>query len=211
MTVICELVGVPESDRDTVRGWTETITPAQFTAPEAFVAAVTGLVGYLRELIAERRLRPADDLLSTLVAVRDEGDQLTEDELTSMVWLLILAGHETTVNLIGNGTRALLSHPEQLARLRAEPELMAGAVDELLRFDDPADLDVGRQQNAHLAFGYGVHHCLGAPLARLEGQIALSTLLARFPRLRLAVPPDQLTRSPNPAMHGLTSLPVVLG
>jgi cytochrome P450 len=253
MTVICELVGVPAADQDALRAWTETVVLAQFADRDDLADAVSGLVAFLRALIADKRRQPRDDLLSALIAVRDGGDRLTEDELTSMVWILILAGHETTVNLISNGTRALLAHPEQLARLRAQPALMTAAVEELLRydgplalvtpmlatepiqiggvaiaagetvvpallpanrdpdhFDDPATLDVTRANNTHVAFGHGVHHCVGAPLARLEGRIALNTLLARFPRLRPAVPVEQMTRLPNPALNGLAALPVLV-
>ncbi len=200
---------------------------------------------------------PADDLLSALVAVHDDdGDRLTQDELTSMVYLLLLAGHETTVNLIGNGVRALLTHPDQLALLRAEPQRIGAAVEELLRFDGPlqsaipmlavapveigdvtvpagevvvisllaanrdparlpdADrLDVTRpdtSQRGHLAFGHGIHHCLGAPLARLEARIALGAVIARYPRLRLALPAAELVRTPGLLMNGLVELPVRL-
>jgi cytochrome P450 len=170
-----------------------------------------------------------------------------------MIMVLVVAGHETTVNLIANGTHALLTHPDQLERLRAEPALMASAVEELLRFDPPAQvafplrsdapleiagtvvppgevvvpvllaanrdpdhaadltaLDLGREPNQHLSFGHGIHHCLGAPLARLEGRIALTSLLVRYPDLRLAVPTDQLTRQPSVLFNGFTALPVNL-
>jgi cytochrome P450 len=187
------------------------------------------------------------------VAARDGQDRLSEDELTSMATLLLIAGHETTVNLIGNGLLALLTHPDQVAQLRAQPDLLGTAVEELLRFDGPLQvatfrlsiepiaiggvtiapgeivvagllaanqdqacteqpdaLDITRTDNPHVAFGHGIHHCLGAPLARLEGRIALGTVLARFPRLRLAVPADQLTKRPGVLMNGLTALPVLL-
>ncbi|MDQ4104823.1 MAG: cytochrome P450 [Actinomycetota bacterium] len=170
-----------------------------------------------------------------------------------MANLLLVAGHETTVNLIGNGVLTLLNHPEQLALLRAEPDLLPAAVEELLRFEGPLQvatfrwtaepveiggvtipageivipgllaanrnpactaqpdtLDIARTDNPHLAFGHGIHHCLGAPLARLEGRIALGTLLARFPRLRLAVPAEQLTWRPGVLMNGLSALPVAM-
>jgi cytochrome P450 len=208
----------------------------------------------LRELVAAKRADPTDDLLSSLVAVRDGADQLSEAELTSMAWLLLVAGHETTVNLIGNGVLALLTHPEQLALLRAQPDRLGAAIEELLRFNgplqiatprrttepvdlggitipagqivmpallaanrdpactaEPDTLDITRTDTPHLAFGHGIHHCLGAPLARMEGRIALGSLLARFPRLRLAVPPEDLTWRPGVLQHGLDALPVILG
>jgi cytochrome P450 len=170
-----------------------------------------------------------------------------------MAWLLLIAGHETTVNLIGNGVHALLTHPEQLALLRAHPDRLGAAIEELLRFTGPVQvatprhttepvniggttipagqivipallaanrdpactaqpdtLDITRTDNPHLAFGHGTHHCLGAPLARLEARIAISSLLARFPQLRLAIPPEHLTWRPSVIMHGLQMLPVLL-
>ncbi|MGH3916629.1 MAG: cytochrome P450 family protein [Pseudonocardiaceae bacterium] len=253
ITVICELLGVPADGRAEFRDWSTTIVAGSLSTPGAWIAAATAMIGYVRELLAVKRREPADDLLSALIAVRDGTDRLSEDELTSMVFLLLIAGHETTVNLIGNGMHALLTHPGQLALLRAEPERLGAAVEELLRFDgplqlatfrwttepveiggtvipagemvspgllaanrdpsritDPKVLDVTRAQHPHLTFGHGIHHCLGAPLARLEGRIALGSLLARFPHLRLAVPPGDLTWRPGVLMHGLTTLPVVL-
>jgi len=254
MTVICELLGVPEHARSDFRGWTTTMIAGSFAGQDVYVAAAGAMTTYIRELLDDKRRNPADDLLSALVAVRDGGDRLSDDELSSMVFLLVAAGHETTVNLIGNGVHALFTHPEQLALLRAEPDRLPAAVEELLRFagplqvalpyvttapvelggvtipagetvfpgllaanrdparvPDPDALDITRPQNQHLAFGHGIHHCLGAPLARLEGCIALGALLSRFPRLRLAVPPHELTWRPNLLMHGLTALPVTLG
>jgi cytochrome P450 len=255
IAVICRLLGVPDADHHLFRQWTAPlVVGGNMAGVQAYTAAATALVAYVRELLAEKRRRPADDLLSALVAVRDGGDRLTEDELTSMVYLLLLAGHETTVNLIGNGVLALLTHPDQLALLRAEPERLPAAVEELLRFDGPLQsavpavatepvqiagvtvpagapvvvallaanrdpdrlarpdrLDVTRPDVlGHLAFGHGVHHCLGAPLARLEGRIALGSLVARFPRLRLAVPAAEIERTQGLLMNGLAALPVRL-
>jgi cytochrome P450 len=249
IAVICRLLGVPDADHHLFREWTAPlVVGGNMAGVEAYSAAASALVAYVRELLAEKRRRPADDLLSALVAVRDGGDRLSEDELTSMVYLLLLAGHETTVNLIGNGVLALLTHPDQLALLRAEPDRLPAAVEELLRFDgplqsavpaiatepveiagttipeggnvvvallaanrDPDVLDLTRSESlGHLAFGHGVHHCLGAPLARLEGRIALGSLIARFPRLRLAVPATEITRTPGFMMNGLAALPVRL-
>jgi cytochrome P450 len=253
MTVICELVGVPEQDRASFRRWTGTMIDGVFADAEAFRAATTELIGYVRELIDRRRAEPADDLLSALISARDGGDRLSEDELTSMVWVLVLAGHETTVNLIANGVYELLTHPDQLTRLRERPDLIDAGVEELLRvaspvhaaiplracepieingvripagdivlpglmaanhdpcrIADPDTLDVGRKDNPHMSFGHGIHFCLGAPLARLEGRIALASLLQRFPALALAVPPESVTWRPNYALHGPTELPITL-
>jgi cytochrome P450 len=255
IAVICRLLGVPDADHHLFREWTAPLVVGGGMAGiEAYSAAATALVAYVRELLAEKRRQPADDLLSALVAVRDGSDRLSEDELTSMVYLLLLAGHETTVNLIGNGVLALLTHPDQLALLRAEPERLPAAVEELLRFDGPLQsaipaiaaepvqlvgvtvpagahvvvgllaanrdpqrvsrpgrLDITRvRTTGHLAFGHGVHHCIGAPLARLEGRIALGSLIARFPDLRLAVPPAEIVRTPGFLMNGLAALPVGL-
>jgi len=205
-------------------------------------------------LLAAKRREPGDDLLSALIAARDEEDSLSENELVSMAFLLLVAGHETTVNLIASGVLALLLNPAELARLRAEPALIGGAVEELLRyvnpvnhttfrcaaepveiggvrislgdpvlvalsganrdparFGDPDRLDLGRDSAGHLAFGHGIHYCLGAPLARLEAEIAVSALLARFGSISLAVPAESLRWRPSTLIHGLESLPVRLG
>ena len=253
ITVICELLGVPAQHRMEFHDWSSIMVTGVLAGPDVLVAAGTAMVSFLRELIEMKRLDPADDLLSALVAVRNGADQLSEDELTSMAFLLLVAGHETTVNLIGNGALALLTHPEQLALLQNQPERLPAAIEELLRFDGPLQvatlrvatepidiggvtipagefvvpgllaanrdpaciatpdaLDITRTNTPHLAFGHGIHHCLGAPLARLEGRIALGSLLARFPRLRLAVPPEELTWRPGVLMHSLTALPITL-
>jgi cytochrome P450 len=256
ITVICELLGIPEEDRAEFRAWTGPLVAGGVAGVEAYTAAATALVHYVRELLDRKRREPADDLLSALLAVREEDGgaapgRLSEDELTSMVYLLLLAGHETTVNLIGNGVRALLVHPDQLARLRAEPDRIAAAVEELLRYDgplqsaipavtaapveiggvpipageivvisllaanrDPArlpeadQLNLSRPESPHLAFGHGIHHCLGAPLARLEARIAIGSLVTRFPDMRLAAPAAELVRLPGLLMNGLVALPV---
>jgi cytochrome P450 len=209
-------------------------------------------VGYLDELFARRRAEPTDDLVSALVRAEDAGDHLSENELYSMVVLLIVAGHETTVSLITNATLALLSNPEQLAELRIDPSLLPSAVEELLRYDSPvertitrwvaADGELGGQQlrrgdlviavvgsanrddaqfpgadsldvrretaGKHVGFGRGPHYCLGAPLARLETEIALETLFRRLPNLRLAIADDDLYWRPIPIFRSLASLPV---
>jgi cytochrome P450 len=252
MTVICDMLGVPDAYRAPFRAHTVGFTSGVYVDEADFAAAADGLVEVMRHLIALKRAEPAEDLISALVAARDGGDQLSADELTSMIWVLTAAGHETTVNLLAGGIAALLTHSDQLARLRAEPALISSAVEELLRFCSPVQvtfplvaaidtevggvripagetvvpallpanrgvaeesdvLDLGRHPNHHLAFGHGAHHCLGAPLARLEARIALSALLARFPDLRLALAPDQLQWRPNFLFHGLTELPVRLG
>jgi len=252
ITVICELLGVPVADRDQFRAWSATIV-TDTVAPEVFQDHATAMTGYFRRLMAARRREPADDLLSALISARDEGDRLSENELLSMAFLLLVAGHETTVNLIASGTLALLLNPGELARLRADPSLLGGAVEELLRYvnpvnnatfrfagepleidgvaigagevvlvslsganrdpsryADPDRLDLGRDSGGHVAFGHGIHYCLGAPLARLEAEIAFGALLDRFGEITLAVPPDELRWRPSTLIHGLETLPVRL-
>ena len=252
ITVICELLGVPAKDRREFRDWT--LTLVTISSPEALVAATRGLTGYLTNLIEAKRDDPGDDLVSRLVHASDEGSQLSPAELLNMTFLLLLAGFETTVNLIGNGVLALLRNPDQLDLLRSKPRLMPDAIEEFLRydgalhiatvrfttepvpvgdteipagqlvhvsllaanrdgdrFDDPDKLDITRPPGGHLAFGHGIHHCVGAPLARLEGQIALGLLLDRFPDLSLAVDSDALRWREGTLMHGLTELPVTIG
>jgi cytochrome P450 len=255
ITVIGELLGVPAHDQAGFRRWSTTVAGGAAADRQAWVDAATALIGFVRELVAAKRARPADDLMSALVAARDGADRLTEDELTSMVFLLLVAGHETTVNLIGNGMYTLFTHPDRHALLLAEPERLAATIEELLRFDGPVQVatfrwtsvpvqigdtvipagevvipgllaanrdpaavaapdvfDPSRHATAagHLAFGHGVHHCLGAALARLEGRIALGSLLARLPDLRLAVPVAGLRWRPSVLMHGLATLPVAV-
>jgi cytochrome P450 PksS len=246
------MLGIPTQDQFRIHRWTNALL-ASTAAPNVFrdLPAVWRFVRYLRKVITAKRQRPEDDLISALVAAEEAGDKLRDDELVAMVFLLVVAGHETTVNLIGNGTLALLQFPDQLERLRDDSRLEATAVEELLRFhspievsterfarepievagvaiptgslvyglissanrdetqfDDPDRLDVGREKNRHLAFGQGIHSCLGAPLARLEGQIAIRKLLDRMPRLRLAVPESRLRWRPGLNLRGLERLPV---
>ncbi|GAA4623883.1 cytochrome P450 [Actinoallomurus vinaceus] len=253
LTVISELLGVPADRRHDFQEWTAVAINGSVHPAETFIAAATSLIDYTRELIAQKRVDPSDDLISGLVAARADGDRLSEDELTSMLFLLLVAGYETTVHLISGGTRALLIHPDQLDLVRAEPDRLPAVVEELLRFHSPAQvaipsrtaapvriggvtipagevvlpallaanrdprqfpeperLDVTRQPASHLAFGHGIHHCLGAPLARLEARIALGALIDRFPKLRLAVPPEELTLQASLLINGLTALPVVV-
>jgi cytochrome P450 len=207
-----------------------------------------GLSDYFRGLIATRRASPRADLLSSLIAAEEAGDKLNETELLATCILLLVAGHETTVNLLGNGTLALLRHPDQLRLLREQPGLIVSAVEELLRYDgpvqrtaripdvdvtidghtiaagdmvmpfigaadrdpaqfpDPDRLDLQRADNRHIAFGWGIHFCLGAPLARLEGQIAINTLVQRFPKLALAT--DRPRYRQSLTLRGLEALPV---
>jgi pimeloyl-[acyl-carrier protein] synthase len=254
--VICQMLGVPVEDRDRFRQWgldiarglDSILLPPDSEVGRRSTAARHALADYFRELIAERRAAPRGDMLSDLIAAEEAGDKLNEDELLATCILLLVAGHETTVNLIGNGTLALLRHPDQLRRLREDPQLIGSAVEELLRYDgpvqrtaripsedvtiggrtvpkgelvmpfigaadrdpaqfpDPDRLDIGRADNRHIAFGWGIHFCLGAPLARLEGQIAIGTLVQRLPKLALAT--DRPEHRLSLTLRGLTSLPV---
>jgi len=251
ITVICELLGVPMDDRDDFRTWSNTIL--QSGDADAHTAAGLAMAQYLTALVDERRAHPTDDMLGAIVRASEDTDQLSRHEAISMAFLLLVAGHETTVNLIGTGTYALLRHPSQLAALRADPELVPNAVEEFLRWDGPVHLatvrftasptviggveipagevvlvsltsanrdpdrypdadalDVRRQAASHLAFGHGIHHCLGAPLARLEGEIAFTRLLERFPDLALDGAPEELTWRPSTLIRGLNHLPVRL-
>lgn len=253
ITVIAELLGIAEADQNRFKAWSDAIiTPA--IGPEAldrFFAQMGELVEYLTALFAARRADPQDDLISGLLAARDEADALTEDEVFGTVVLLIVAGHETTVGLIGNAALTLLTHPEQLELVRSDASLIPNAIEEVLRFEgpveralnrwaavdtelggqtirqgdlvivvlgaadrdpdrfpDPDQLDVRRQDTRHLAFGRGSHYCLGAPLARLEAEIALETLFRRLPGLRLAAEPDELDWRATPGFRRLEALPV---
>ncbi|MFJ2241397.1 cytochrome P450 [Streptomyces sp. NPDC087859] len=250
-TVIAELLGIPEKHHLDFRRWS---AQALRVASPEHRAALSGLHALLAGLLADKRRSPGDDLLSALVAVRDEEDgRLSEEELVGTALMLVVAGHESTVNLLGNAVLGLLQHPDQLRLLRERPELMPGAVEEFLRYDtsverstsryaaedielggvpvprgsmvvvalgaagrdapqaddaDPAVLDVTRPGARHLAFGHGIHHCLGAPLARLEATIALRVLLARVPELELVVPATSLEWIGSGIVRGVLSLPV---
>jgi cytochrome P450 PksS len=255
-TIIAEMLGVPAEDRHAFHRASSALISAA-SSSWAMVKAVPNawsLLRYIRRIVRKRRADPRDDLVSALARAEEAGDRLSEDELLAMIFLLLVAGHETTVNLIGNGVLALLEHPDQMDRLRSDPALIRPAVEELLRyscpvemateryasedvtiagatiprgsmvfaviasanrddrqFADPDRLDLTREPNRHLAFGLGPHFCLGAPLARLEGQIAIDTLLRRAPGLRLAPPPDLPRWRPGLLLRGLESLPVALG
>ncbi|MEV1045332.1 cytochrome P450 [Streptomyces sp. NPDC049916] len=253
---ICDLLGVPPEDQDDFRDWAGMMI-RHGGGPRGGVArSVKKMRGYLAELIHRKRENPGDDLISGLIRASDHGEHLTENEAAAMAFILLFAGFETTVNLIGNGTYALLRHPAQRARLEAslaagESGLLATGVEELLRFDGPVELatwryatealtlggqeiaagdpvlvvlaaadrdperfaapdtlDLARSDNQHLGYGHGIHYCLGAPLARLEGQAALATLLRRLPGLRLAAEPADLRWRGGLIMRGLRTLPV---
>lgn len=252
VTIIAEMLGVPERDRAKFHGWsTKLISNTNMLETLLALPAVFGFTRYIRELIETRRLSPGDDLLTALIQAEEAGDRLSQEELVSMVFLILVAGHETTVNLIANGILALLQHSDQLERLRKDPALIGSAVEELLRFTCPVELatirvaredlvlagtkiergdyvaaviasanrdeqhfanpdalDLGRDPNRHLGFGMGIHYCLGAPLARLEGAIAIQNAIQRLPDLRLAVPAEKLRWRTGFIIRGLRKLPV---
>lgn len=251
--VIAEMLGVPASDRQKFKSWSNSMAAAMdvFISEEVINKAnqaTAEISEYLADIIEKRRRDPGDDLLSALISAREKDDRLSEQELVAMAILLLVAGHETTVNLIGNGSLALLKHPDQLALLKSDLSLAPQAVEELLRYDapvqattrraagdvtiggktirhgdevivylgaanrdpavydDPDDLDIRRQGIRHLSFGGGIHYCVGAPLARREGQIALTTLLANVPSMRLLQ--DEPKYRPGLVFRGLKALPV---
>jgi len=254
-TIIAEMLGVPAADRGYFNRWSNALLAAAASSWRMLYAVPNALlmIRYIRGIIRRRRQQPQNDLISDLIRAEETGDKLNDNELLAMVFLLLVAGHETTVNLIASGVLALLEHPEQCERLRSEPALMKPAIEELLRYTSPAEmatlryaredvaiggatipqgdmifpvilsanrderqfpdpdaLDITREPNRHLSFGLGTHFCLGASLARLEGQIAIGTLLARVPHLRLAHPPSRLRWRRGMIVRGLESLPVEL-
>jgi len=250
ITVICEMLDVPMEAREDFRAWSNVLVGG--SEPADIEAAGKAMAGYLFELVEHKRAKPGEDFFSALVHASEDGDQLDQGELIAMAFLLLVAGHETTVNLIANGVFHLLRHPEQLAALRDDRSLLPGAVEEFLRYESPVNqatfryttedvelgdvvipadslvlvsllagnrdsakfpdadrFDITRPTGGHLAFGHGLHFCLGAPLARLEGEIAVGTLLERFdvaPAERL----DALPWRPGTLIRGLVSLPVNL-
>ncbi len=251
--VIAEMLGVPPEDRAQFKIWSDqrarTLEPSIDARERALAdAANKSLNNYFRPIIEERRAAPQDDIVSALAQAEEEGDRLTELEMLNMLRLLLIAGNETTTNLIGHGVLALLRNPDQMQRLRDDPSLIPSAVDELLRFDspvqtdfrraledcevngfplkkrdnivlllgaanrdpdvfdDPDRLDVGRGDRSHLSFGRGIHHCIGAPLARLEGRVVLEMLLERFSQISLSSEQPRFRNSI--VLRGLESLPV---
>ncbi len=253
ITVIAELLGVPASDHGKFREWTQTIIVdgTRGVAGDRVAGAALEFIMYFHQLFDERRSDPREDLISGLLQVEEAGDKLSSEELISMVFLLLAAGHETTVNLLANGTVDLLQHPDQLQLLRNNPALIDSAVEEMLRFNGPvgastmrwaledielhgqiipagdmvlasllgADrdpavfanpdvFDITRDPNPHMAFGHGIHYCLGAPLARMEGVIAFNTMLKRLPNLSLAVDVNALEWNDTILLHSMKALPV---
>ncbi|GAA4107685.1 MULTISPECIES: cytochrome P450 family protein [Streptomyces] len=253
ITVICELIGVPALDQDAFRHWSNISLSAPLL--EDRLAASRSTNGYLKRLLEDKRAQPGDDLISALIHTADQegGDRLSQNELLGMAWVLLVAGHETTVNLISNGMLALLRHPEQLAALRADFDgLIDNAVEEMLRYDGPVEtptyrftrepvdiagtlvpgggelvlvaladadrdparypepdrFDIRRDARGHVAFGHGIHYCLGAPLARLEARIAVRTLLDRCPDLALDIDPAALPWRTGMMIRGPQRLPV---
>ncbi|MFJ4592083.1 MULTISPECIES: cytochrome P450 [unclassified Kitasatospora] len=262
LAVVFELFGAPQAERENLQVRGNAVDAAPEDGGEAdggadgevSVETAEGMADYLRALVDHKRTHPGDDLISELLAAQADGDRLTEAEITSMAFLLAIAGHQTTVNLIANGIHALLSHPEQLAALRADPALLPGAIEEVLRYEspfsiaslrrttepvtiagttipagefvqiallaanrdpavftDPDRFDITRPDaTRHLAFGHGIHHCLGAQLGRLQAEVAFTELLRRFPALRLAEPAETAQWQDNPRHRGLLSLRLLL-
>ena len=254
LTIIAELLGIPAEDRSRLHS----LTRSSLSASNLFdvlrsLPDQRMTIRRLRKLIADRRREPREDLITALVQAEEAGDKLSEHELIATIFLLLIAGYETTVNLIGNGALALLQNPEARRRFEREPALASSAIEEVLRYTSPLDLasqrfarehvsirditisqgdvviaaigsanhdetqfpdpetfDIAREPNKHLAFGQGLHFCIGAPLARMEGQIALTTLFHRFSNLRLAQPPETLHWRKSLIVRGLEALPVVL-
>jgi cytochrome P450 len=251
VTVIAEMLGVPLSDQDRFRSWTQAILGRGVDSEDQIVLAGMEFVNYLNDLAAERRANPTDDLTSYLLHTSEDGDSLSHEEFLAMVFLLLVAGHETTVNLIGNGVVELSSHPDEYARLLDDPGLIPSAVEEILRFhgpvetatlrwayepqmfgdtqlaagdlviavlmaanrdpsvfEDPDRFDVARNPKGHVAFGSGIHHCLGAPLARREAVIAFEVLAKQIGRLELAVDRDDLPWTNEIFLRGASSIVV---
>lgn len=251
--VICELLGVPLTDRGLIRRCTETIVAVgKKVTPADVTGARDQLVGCLRTLIAQRKVEPGDDLLTALVAARDEDDRLSDNELLMLGIALLTGGHETTANQIGSFAYQLLSQRQLWTTLVGDPELVPAAVEELLRFvplvtvtdlariatedleiggqairagdavlvqldsanrdeqvfPHAGEIDFGRKVNHHLTFGFGVHRCVGAPLARLELRVMLETLVRRLPSLRLAVPAEEVEWVTDRLIRGVRTLPV---
>ncbi|MFD5421426.1 cytochrome P450 [Streptomyces sp. NPDC127069] len=253
LAVVFDLLGASEGAGHILEAWAATLNGEEGDG-EVSVPTAEALVGHIRALLAHKRAHPGDDLLTALIHAHDDGDRLSEQEITSMGFLLVAAGHQTTANLISNGVHALLTHPRELAALRADPSRTGAFIEEVLRhespfsiatmryaiepvtidgttipagdfvqiamlsanrdpavFPDPDRFDPSRPAAGHLAFGHGIHHCLGAPLARLQAETAFTTLLTRHPTLRLATPTTAPLWWRNPRHRGLRTLPVLLG
>jgi cytochrome P450 len=256
--IICDMLGVPVEDQDRFKAWSHALARGldpDFLLSDQVIAergqAVMQFAQYFFELLAERKKFPGEDLLSRLVQAEDGGTVLSEPELLSTCILLLVAGHETTVNLISGGTLALLRHPDQCELFRTDPRVIRSGVEEMLRFvspvqltgraltedfrlgevefeagdfamlllasgnhdpeqfEDPERFDLSRNPNNHLGFGFGIHHCLGAPLARMEAQVAVTALVRRAPNLALTV--DDVAYKTNVVLRGMTALPVAMG
>lgn len=254
LTVISDMMGVPQEDRLRFRNWMSNfleMTGGTWLQKASRLLNMFQMYRFFKRLIKLRRTHPQDDLVTALVQAEENGDRLNEDELVAMIFLLLLAGHETTVNLIGNGTLALLEHPDQLRKLQNQPELIDTALEELLRYSNPVDqtapryaledielsgqkipkgsrvlvsiasanrdesvfpnadkLDLERTPNKHVAFGIGIHYCLGAPLARMEAKVAFQKLLARYPNMKLAIKPNEAQWRTSIGVRGLKALPI---
>jgi len=251
--VISRMLGVPKHEQHKFHRWSSAIVSSQSSKIGALKALprVFSFLRYIRRLVHLKSVQPANDLTSALIQADESGDKMSVNELLAMIFLLLVAGHETTVNLIGNGMLALLTHPDQMSKLRDDPILVSSAIEEMLRFDSPVematerytlesvqysgttipagsriyvviasanrdeqqferanDFDITRTSNRHLSFGMGSHYCLGAPLARMEGQIAITALLRRLPNLRLRIPADEIKWKSGLVLRGVKSLPV---
>jgi cytochrome P450 len=253
--VICEMLGVPAGDVDQFHAWSDAILGDWQGDTGQIMAALADMYNYFVRLIEIKRAEPADDLMTALIAARDQADRLSEEELTTLGCTLLIGGHETTANQLNLSLLVLLDHPAELGKLRADAGLIPAAVEEFMRyvrlggglpparvttedvqlggvtvragetvlplfatanrdpsvFSDPDRFDISRAPANHLAFGAGVHHCLGAQLARLELQEAFRGLLSRMPGLRLAIPAGELRFKPGMALHSLCELPVRWG
>jgi cytochrome P450 len=252
-TIIAEMLGIPPAEQGKFQRWSNRMMASTASRWGMLRMLPPGIafLRYVRKLLQKRRIHPGDDLVTALVEAEEAGDKLSEDEAVAMVFLLLIAGHETTVNLIGNGMLALLKNPGEMEKLRSDPTLIKSAVEELLRYDGPLEtaterfarrdvevagsaipagslvlavlasanrderqfenpdlLNLRRENNKHVAFGLGAHYCLGAPLARLEAQIAINTLLGRCPGLRLSAFFERLRWRRGLVLRGLEALPV---
>ncbi|KXZ15045.1 cytochrome [Bacillus nakamurai] len=251
--VISELIGIPKEDRAKFQVWTNAMVDTSESGQEATNQALREFKQYIKTFIQEKRTNPADDLTTKLIHAEEDGQKLSETELYSMLFLLVVAGLETTVNLLGSGTLALLLHKDQLENVKRQPEMINTAVEELLRytspvvmmanrwavedftykgasikkgdmifigigsanrdpeyFDDPETLNAARTPNRHISFGFGIHFCLGAPLARMEAAIAFAALLRRFPNIELNIAREDIKWRKNVFLRGLETLPVSL-